>query len=47
MDKDTLLELLVSAQESLTTYYNSGSRIDIEATEKFCADIERMLAEYQ
>lgn len=47
MDKDTLLELLVSAQDSLTTYYISGSSLDIEATEKMCADIERLLVKFE
>jgi hypothetical protein len=43
MDKESLVEMLFSAEQSLEAYYISGSDYDIEATERFCADIERRL----
>lgn len=43
MNKETLMELLNSAENELENYYTSGSQYDIEATERFCADLERQL----
>ena len=43
MDRNTLIDLLFSAEQELENYYTSGSDYDIEATEQFCADLERQL----
>lgn len=44
MTKDTLIEMLFSAEQALENFYTSGSSYDIEAAEKQCADLERQLA---
>jgi hypothetical protein len=43
MNQETLIELLNSAENELENYYTSGSQYDIEATERYCADLERQL----
>jgi hypothetical protein len=43
MNQETLIELLNSAESELENYYTSGSQYDIEATERYCADLERQL----
>jgi len=47
MTKDTLLEMLFSAEQALENYYTSGSNTDIESAERFCANIERNLAKFE
>jgi hypothetical protein len=44
MNKDTLLELLLSAENTLDSYYVSGSSYDIESMERRCAELEREMA---
>jgi hypothetical protein len=46
MNKDTLLELLLSAENALEGYYVSGSRYDIEHMERRCAELEREMVSF-
>jgi hypothetical protein len=46
MNKDTLLELLLSAENALEGYYVSGSRYDIESMERRCAELEREIVSF-